>query len=87
MNNKLYYQDFKNYHEGDFHINADLEVFFGKEQIGEVKICENQHPEGDDDVVCFLPGGLHFQHYPVSDPGSACQVIYEKYYSQKNRRK
>lgn len=33
MNKKLYYQDFKNYREGDFHINADLEVYFANEHI------------------------------------------------------
>jgi len=86
MNKKLYYQDFKNYREGDFRINASLEVFFGNEQIGEVRIVNSDHPEGDDEVACFLPGFIAFQHYPVYDPGSACQTIYEKYYEQKNRR-
>lgn len=87
MNKKIDYQDVKNYHEGDFRINSDLEVFFGGEQIGEIRIVKHDHPEGDDGLACFLPGGLYFQQYPVSDPGIACQVIYEKYYERKNRRK
>ena len=87
MNNKLQHADLARYSDGDFRINSDLEVFFGKEQIGNVRIVESTHPEGDDEIACFLPGHVGFQHYPVSDPGSACQTIYEKYYSQKNRRK
>jgi hypothetical protein len=87
MNNKILYQDLKNYRDGDFRINSDLEVFFGGEQIGEICIVKNDHPEGDDEIACFLPGGISFQHYPVSDPGIACLEIYEKYYERKNRRK
>lgn len=87
MNNKLYHTDLINFTEGDFRINSHLEVFFGKEQIGNVRIVESTHPGGDDEIVCFLPGCVGFQHYPVSDPGSACQTIYEKYYSQNKRRK
>lgn len=86
MNNKILYQDLKNYREGDFRINSDLEVFFGKEQIGELRIIEHQHEEGDDEIACFLPGGIGFQHYPVSTASGACQELYEKYYEQKNRR-
>jgi len=86
MNNKLYHADLAHYSEGDFRINSDLEVYFGKEQIGCVRIIEHQHPEGDDEIACFLPGMVNFQHYPVWDAGSACQTIYEKYYEQKSRR-
>lgn len=87
MNNKLCYQDLKNYNEGGFRINSSLEVFFAREQIGNVRIVENSHPEGDDEIICFLPGCVGFQHYPVYDAGSACKTIYEKYYSQKKGRK
>jgi len=87
MNKKLYHSDLSSFTEGDFRINSDLEVYFGKEQIGNVRIVKNDHPEGDDEIACFLPGCVGFQHYPVYDAGSACQTIYEKYYSQKNRRK
>lgn len=87
MNNKLYHADLANYTEGDFRINSDLQVFFGKEQIGNVYIVKNDHPEGDDEIVCLLPGCVGFQHYPVYDASSACITIYEKYYQQKSRRK
>lgn len=87
MNNKIYYQDLKNYREGDFEINADLEVFFAKEHIGHIVVVINDHPEGDDELSCFLPGFVGFQHYPVSNASIACQTIYEKYYSQNNQTK
>lgn len=86
MNKKIDYQDVKNYHEGDFSINSDLEVFFGSEQIGEIRIVKHDHPEGDDEIACFLPGGVGFQHYPVTTASGACQELYEKYYERKNRR-
>jgi hypothetical protein len=86
MNNKLYNTDLAHYSDGDFRINYSLEVFFGKEQIGSVRIVENKDPESDDEIVCFLPGGIGFQHYPIFDAESACQTIYKEYYSQKDRR-
>ncbi len=85
MNNKLYHTDLANYTEGDFKINSRLEVFFGKKQIGKVRIVENLHPEGDDEILCFLPGNVGFKHYPVYDAGIACETIYEKYYSQNSK--
>lgn len=85
MNKKLYHLDLANYSEGDFRINSDLEVFFGKEKIGNVRIIENDHPEGDDEIALFLPGMVSFSHYPVYDASIACQTIYEKYYSVKYR--
>ena len=85
MNNKIDYRDLKNFKSGPFHINTDLEVYFGDEQIGEVKIINNHHPEGDDELRCFLPGGVGFSHHPVCDPADACQVIYEKFYANARR--
>lgn len=87
MKNKLYHFDLSSYNEGEFSINSSLEVFYGKEQIGNVGIAEYNDPEADDEIVCFLPGWIGFQHYPVSDASGACKIIYEEYYSQKNRRK
>lgn len=83
---KINYNDLRNFRLGDFRINPFLEVFFGKEQIGEIKIISNNHPEGDDEIACFLFGGIGFQHHPVNDPGIACQIIYDEFYSNKSRR-
>lgn len=83
MNKKIEHSDLKNFKEGDFRINSDLEVFFGKQEIGSIRIIKHEHPEGDDEIVCFLPGGMGFQHYPVSDAGSACQTIYDKFYNRR----
>lgn len=85
MNSKLYHGDVANFREGDFRINSDLEVFFGNELIGGIRIVENDHPEGDDKIACFLPGFVGFQHYPVYDTSSACQTIYEKFYAKRRK--
>lgn len=85
MNNKLYHYDLAYFNEGEFRINSNLEVFFGKKEIGVLEIIHNNDPEGDDEIACFLPGHVGFQHPFVHDAATACKTIYQEYNSQNHK--
>lgn len=87
--NIIDYSILSSYRSDNLRVNADLDVYYGKTtglrniHIGNFEILRGQHLEQDDEILCFLPGGVGFAHRTCKTPEQACAVLFEKFNTQK----
>lgn len=70
--------------KSNFIITSDNRVYYGKAHIGEINYIEAGAPDSKTEIACSLAGGEFFSHKPVYDTESACEIIYNKFYSKES---